>query len=165
MVTGIIKDRTRSIMVRAHNTTHIKSGFTIVELLIVITILVILVVISAISYAAIQSRGKSSAAVSLAMSISRKAEAWESAVGYFPTYTQLSTNKINAGDATLTAPIEGRIEDTSVVSDSSTTNPTNEKKVGYKKCTTGAQVEYYDASAKGIVYIGVGGATSTALCS
>lgn len=141
------------------------SGFTLVELLIVISILVIIVAISAVSYASIQSRGKSSTAISVATSIGNKAEAWKSVLGYFPTFTQLSTNKINPADVTLTSPLEGRIEDTSVVTNADTTTPTNEKRVGYKKCTTGAQVEYYDATAKAVRYIGVGGATSAALCS
>ena len=141
-----------------------KKGFTIVEMLVVITVLVVIVTISAVSYTAIQSRSKSAAAVSLANSVAKKAEAWKSAVGYFPTFTQLSTNKVNIADSTPTAPAEGRLDDTSIVTNSATTNPTNEKRVGYKSCTIGAQVEYYDASAKAIRYLGVGGASSTAIC-
>jgi hypothetical protein len=98
--------------------------------------------------------------------ISKKADAWKSVQGTYPTYTQLSSGKINAGDATQTGPVEARVtEPATVLSDGATTTPTDEKKVGYRSCTVGAQVEYYDAVAKAVIYIGTGGATSAAACT
>lgn len=145
--------------------TNKSSGFTLVELLIVIAIIAAISVITAISYTAIQARTKASKAVTLGEQVSRKSEGWFSVLGAYPTYTQLSTGKINAGDATQTGPIEARIVDPDSLYDAATGVPTDEKQVGYKKCTVGAQVEYYDAMAKAVVYIGIAGATTAAPCT
>jgi prepilin-type N-terminal cleavage/methylation domain-containing protein len=141
------------------------TGFTIVELLVVIVILAAIVTITAVSYYGIQTRTKASKAVTLGNQVAKKAEGWYSVLGTYPTYTQLSSGKINAADATQTGPFEARIDDPSSLYDGATAVPTDEKKVGYKKCTTGAQVEYYDALAKTVVYIGIAGATTTAACT
>lgn len=141
------------------------SGFTLVELLIVITIIAAISVITAVSYTAIQSRTKASKAVTLGEQVSRKAEGWFSVLGVYPTYTQLSTGKINVADATQTGPVEARIADPDSLYDATTGLPTDEKRVGYSKCTVGAQVEYYDAMAKAVIYIGIAGATTTAACT
>ena len=144
---------------------RIHTGFTIVELLIVIAIVASLAIITSLSYVAIQARSKASSAQTLAQQTSKKSEAWFSVLGGYPTYTQLSTNKINAGDATQTGPFEARVDDPSKVFDGAAANPTNEKQVGYRKCTTGAQTEYYDATTKLVTYIGIGGASSTVACT
>ncbi len=140
-------------------------AFTLVELLIVIAIVAAISVITTMSYTALQSRTKASNAVTLANQVSKKAEGWYSVLGSYPTYTQLSTGKINVADATQTGPIESRISDPSSLFDAATGVPVDEKVVGYKKCTVGAQVEYYDALAKSVVYIGIEGATSAAACT
>jgi prepilin-type N-terminal cleavage/methylation domain-containing protein len=148
--------------------THLKKrrGFTIVELLIVLVIIAIISAIMLVSYTAAQARSKSASAQSLANQVARKSEGWYSVLGGYPTYTQLSTSKINVGDATPTSPVESRLDDpANTILDGASANPTNEKKVGYRACTTGAQVEYYDAITKTVKYIGVGGASSTAACT
>jgi prepilin-type N-terminal cleavage/methylation domain-containing protein len=140
-------------------------GFTLVELLVVLAVIAVITAITAMSYTAIQSRSKASKAVSLGNQVSKKAEGWFSVLGAYPTYTQLSTGKINVADATQTGPFEARIDDPDSLYDAATGAPTDEKKVGYKKCTIGAQVEYYDALAKKVVYIGIAGATTAAPCT
>lgn len=142
-----------------------KHGFTIVELLVVIVIIAIISAIIMVSYSATQARSRAASAQSLANQIIRKSEAWYSVLGAYPTYTQLSTSKINAGDATPTGPVESRVDDPSVIFNGASANPTNEKTVGYRSCTVGAQVEYYDAMARAVQYIGTGGASSSAACT
>lgn len=142
------------------------TAFTIVELLVVLVIIGLLVGIVAYSSRAIQARSRSSTASANAEMVIRKAESWRAALGSYPTYAQLSTGKINAGDATLTGPAESRITDaTNTLLDAATSTPTNELKTAYRACTTGAQTEWYDDISSAVKYIGVGGASSTAACS
>lgn len=142
------------------------NGFTIVELLVVIVIIAIITAVTTASYNAAQARSKSSSAQALGNQVARKAQGWFSVLGSYPTYTQLSTSKINTGDTSLTSPVESRVDDpANTLIDGASANPTNEKKVGYRACTTGAQVEYYDAISKTVMYVGIGGASSTSACS
>ena len=142
-----------------------QSGFTIVELLVVIVIIAIISAIIMVSYSATQARSRAASAQSLANQTLRKAEGWRSVLGSYPTNTQLSTGKINAADTTQTGPAESRIDDPSIMLNGASVNPTNEKQVGYRSCTVGAQVEYYDAMARAVQYIGTGGASSSAACT
>ncbi len=143
----------------------IVKGFTLVELLVVLAIIATVATITTMSYSAAQARSKAAKAQTLGNQASRKAEGWFSVLGTYPTYAQLSSGKINVGDATQTGPVEARIEDTSALYDAATGVPNDEKRVGYKKCTVGAQVEYYDAIDKAVVYIGIAGATSSVACT
>lgn len=142
------------------------TGFTIAELLVVISIIAVLTSLVVVNYRSIQARSRSSNASASAELVARKAEAWKSALGTFPTYTQLSTGKINTTDTTLTGPAESRITDASnTLLNAAIANPTNELATAYRSCTTGAQVEWYDEITKSVKFIGVGGASSTAACS
>ena len=133
-------------------------GFTIVELLIVIVVIAILAAITIVAYNGIQNRAKSSAGQSLANSIQKKAEAWNSIKGAYPTNAQLV-----AGDS---AAPEAKLDDTSSVSSSAVTATTaNGGKVVtfLGNCTGGgAKVGYWDyaASTPAVVYVYMGGATS-----
>lgn len=145
-----------------------KTGFTIVEILVVMVIISILVSITYVSYRGVQDRSRSSNASSQASMVQRKSEAWHSALGAYPTYTQLSTGKVNAGDTSITAPAEARIPSAAdILIDASSSDPTNEQKVAYRACPTsgGAQVEWYDALSSNVKYIGIGGASSTTPCT
>lgn len=126
--------------------TQKANGFTVVELLVVLVIIALLAGIVAYHNSrSIQARSRSSTASSNAEMVIRKAESWRAALGSYPTYAQLSTGKINAGDATLTGPAESRITDaTNTLLDAATSTPTNELKTAYRACTTGAQTEWYD---------------------
>jgi len=60
------------------------SGFTIVELLIVIVVIGILAAITIVAYNGIQARGKNSAAVATATTVVKKAELYNTEIGYYP---------------------------------------------------------------------------------
>ena len=85
-------------------------GFTIVELLIVIVIIAILAAITIVAYNGIQNRAKTSSGQSLANSILKKAEAYNTArttgSGY-PTFAELT--------ATTSAVQEAQLDDASAV--------------------------------------------------
>ena len=142
-------------------------GFTIIELLVAITIIAILFAATNVAYRSVQARSRSSTASSLAAMVTKKAESWYSALGTYPSYTQLSTGKINAADSTLTGPAESRITDAAnILLNAATANPTNEEQVAYKPCIAGgAQVEWYDAMTSTVKFTGVGGGSSTAACA
>ena len=131
-------------------------GFTIVELLIVIVVIAILAAITIVAYNGIQNRAKQSAAQSLANSVVKKTEAYNTIQSSYPA------NKA----AYASGPTEAVLDDPSKVSDvtkgTATGFPTDEKTVGYVKCTAGntAQIIWRDAVNNNYVAIGVGGATS-----
>ena len=147
--------------------THAKRAFTVIELLVVMVIIAILFVATNVAYRSVQARSRSSSASSTAAMVTKKAEAWYSALGTYPSYVQLSTGKINVADSTLTGPAESRITDAaSILLNAATAEPTNEKQVAYKPCTAGgAQVEWYDAMTNTVKFTGVGGGSSTASCA
>lgn len=151
----------------SHIKPNTEKAFTIAELLVVLIIIAILVVITSATYRAVQARSRSAAASTLAGTVAKKAESWYSALGAYPTYVQLSTGKINAADATLTGPAESRINDaTNTLLNAASTDPTHEKHVAYRPCTTGgAQVEWYDAMTSTVKFTGAGGGSSTAACT
>ena len=144
-------------------------GFTIVELLIVIVVIAILAAITIVAYNGIQNRAKQSAAQSLANTIIKKAEAYNTIESTYPTYAQLTSNN---GNGTAGNPAEAKLDNASVVSDAGATGTAltvaNEKSVQYKKCTTGAIIYYYDAVNNKKVGEGIGGqpdvATATTAC-
>ena len=80
-----------------------QSGFTIVELLIVIVVIGILAAITIVAYNGIQNRSNTTAAQSVANSVDKKIEAWNASEGVYPSYCELATNSIGAtGTATGT---------------------------------------------------------------
>ena len=60
------------------------SGFTIVELLIVIVVIGILAAITIVAYNGIQARAKNSAVQSVAATVVKKAELYNTEIGYYP---------------------------------------------------------------------------------
>lgn len=139
-----------------------KSGFTIVELLIVVVIIAILAAITIVAYNGIQNRAKASAAQSLANSIVKKAEAFNAVESVYPA----SNAGFGTGAGTAGNPAEAKLDNAAQVT---ATVPTDEKTVAYKKCAAGgAQVVYYDASKATSVGISLGGAAAyvpSTLCS
>jgi prepilin-type N-terminal cleavage/methylation domain-containing protein len=130
-------------------------GFTIVELLIVVVIIAILAAITIVAYNGIQNRAKASSAQSLANTIVKKAEAFYAVESSYPA----SNTGFGTGAGTAGNPAEAKLDNASQVTG---TVPTDEKTVSYKRCATGAQVIYFDASKNTAVGIGIGGAASTA---
>lgn len=143
-----------------------QSGFTIVELLIVIVVIAILAAITIVAYNGIQNRAKASSAQSLANAVVKKAEAFNTIESAYPTYSQFTSN---TGAGTANNSSEAKLDNSSQVTDGGATTPvlpSDEKTVAYKKCTTGAQIVYWSATAPSgnttkRVLIGMGGAAST----
>ena len=68
-------------------------GFTIVELLIVVVIIAILAAITIVAYNGIQARANNSAALATANSLAKKAHAFATINGTYPTATTVATLK------------------------------------------------------------------------
>ena len=129
-----------------------QSGFTIVELLIVIVVIAILAAITIVAYNGIQNRSKASASVSAANTLVKKAEAANAAgsVGYPSTVAEFNAQQessLTGSGLTLGTP-------------TSTNTPST---VSYEKCSTpantnGARIGYWNYAATGaaITYINVG---------
>lgn len=149
------------------NLTKTNKGFTIVELLIVIVVIAILAAITIVAYNGIQARSKGSSAQSTANVIAKKAEAWNSVQGSYPTYCQFARNETNAtgagsgvGAAGCTAnaspasgPSEAKLDDPSLIAntDASVTTTNGVNTVRYVPCGsaphTGARINFWNYTA------------------
>ena len=85
------------------NTKIKQSGFTIVELLIVIVVIAILAAISIVAYNGIQNRGKASAAQTAANSLDKKIEIYNAVNSTYPNVTGTITGTGTQGTVTTTA--------------------------------------------------------------
>lgn len=151
------------------------SGFTIVELLIVIVVIAILAAITIVAYNGISSKAKSSAGQALTSNMAKKIHAYYTINGAYPTNCQLTTNTTDAtGTSTCTAGstsagIESKLNDTTVLSYASASSGTgyttatsnNNRVAGYYLCgaTVGVNLFYIDfanASAVTTVKVGAG---------
>ncbi len=140
-------------------------GFTIVELLIVIVVIGILAAITIVAFNGIQTRGRDSAAQSLGNSILKKAEAYNSVSGAYPTFDEFQNNRtLGTTTGTNTGPQEARLDTTSSISasDPADTNARTDV-VRYARCTaaTGAKVTYR-APGSTLTTLNLGTATGTA---
>ena len=141
-------------------TTNSKTrGFTIVELLIVIVVIAILAAITIVAYNGIQNRAKESAAQSLANTIVKKAEAFNSVEGSYPA----NVAGFGTGNGTTGNPAEAKLDNASQVTDVASNvllTVATENAVQYRRCATGAQIYYYNARTLTRLAVGVGGAAS-----
>lgn len=114
------------------------SGFTIVELLIVIVVIAILAAITIVAYNGIQNRAKASAAQSASNTMIKKAEAANAIASAYPAN---STDFNAQSDSALTG--SGLYTATTMAA-----APTNPGTVVYEKCTAGnttsARVTYWN---------------------
>lgn len=154
-----------------------KSGFTIVELLIVIIIIAILATLTIVAYNGIQNRSRTSAGAANANLIAKKAELFNSVNATYPTYCQFTTNTLVptgttpssgtgpgtcvAGGAAVSS--EVRLDNVNMLTPATMTSAisANGTVVQYKRCTTnGSQITYYDASASTNVTKSIGDTTT-----
>lgn len=104
------------------------TGFTIVELLIVIVVIAILAAISIVAYNGVQARGKTSAANSSASSAAKKAELYNSEIGHYPLAMSVLTGAPQTASYNLTG----------IVTGGTLTNSTPTNAVTYYVCGTGS---------------------------
>ena len=147
------------------NTKVKQTGFTIVELLIVIVVIGILAAITIVAYNGVQNRGKTASAQSAAVNVTKKAEAANAAgtVGYPATLADFDANpesKMSGSGLGLIA--------TPVAASGTNT-------VSYQKCTVGgtgvggAQIKSWDygtgAVSTTVTYLGALNAANAAACT
>lgn len=156
---------------------HKRNGFTIVELLIVIVVIAILADITIVAYNGIQARARTSAGMSLAGNIVKKAEVFNTVNSSYQTYCQLTTNTMVptgttpttgtgpgtcvAGGAAVNS--EAKLETVAAVTPAAViaTTANNGNVVTYRRCTTnGAMVGYWDYGTSAVVYKNVGNVTT-----
>ena len=148
-----------------------QSGFTIVELLIVVVVIAILAAITIVAYNGIQNRAKSSAAQALANNVAKKAEAYNTVANTYGSFCQFKEGRTDStGTApytTCTAGTPANAVGNEALLDTTTkaalrgTDPTDEKTVRYYMCDTGAgaRVVYYDVNKSGgagLVQVNIG---------
>lgn len=104
--------------------TQQKSGFTIVELLIVIVVIGILAAITIVAYNGIQTKAKSSAVQSLVSTMIKKSNLYRATTGRFPTADELKYNYAPGTTVAGSGPAEAAVNGDSLgsVSPSNGTN-------------------------------------------
>ncbi len=135
------------------NTKIKQSGFTLVELLIVIVVIAILAAITIVAYNGIQNRAKTSAGQTLANSIQKKAQAYNTIQSVYPTWSELKNNYDAGTTVASTTTSEAKLDDATSLTASATTaltssNANGGKTVQYGACAAtgavGARIVYWD---------------------
>lgn len=131
-------------------------GFTIVELLIVIVVIAILASISIVSYNGIQNRAKTTAASTVAKSVTTKAEMAYTLTGSYPTaMTGFNSNTESAiAGSGLVLGTPDADNGTSTVQYTPCSNPATGARIGTWNYTTGTTPFIY-------TYVGTGSTCST----
>ena len=142
------------------NIKHVRkdSGFTIVELLIVIVVIAILATISIVAYSGIQTRAKSTKAQANAAQVQKIAEAYFADNSVYPG----SVANFSSGVAKLPTGVT-LLTSTTTRRSSNGENSSDYDYVGASSTTaTGGRIQYFDfgTNAVSTTVIYLGGATS-----
>lgn len=122
-------------------------GFTIVELLIVIVVIGILAAIVIVAYNGIQNRAKTQSGQAAASNVQKKIEAYNAAVGSYPT----GAANGDAFEALLNGQTESNIGSIQIAVPTST-NGQNTVQIEYCQTGgTGVRIGWFDYSANAVV--------------
>jgi len=117
-----------------------QKGFTIVELLIVIVVIAILAAISVVAYNGIQARGKNSAAQTSATTVAKKAELYNTEIGYYP----LGMSALTGATSTESYNVTG------IVYIGTQTNSTPTNAVVFYACGSGSPASAVDITSSNV---------------
>jgi prepilin-type N-terminal cleavage/methylation domain-containing protein len=132
------------------------SGFTIVELLVVIVVIGILAAITIVSYTGITTRANTAANQSNASSIQSAESTYYTDNGSYVAFTTNSATTINALNANNTARVPASITVQGTVVNAAGSN------IGITaSAASGECISYWDYSVPATRYLGVGGAAVT----
>jgi prepilin-type N-terminal cleavage/methylation domain-containing protein len=136
-----------------------ESGFTIVELLVVIVVIGILAAITIVSYAGITGRAKTTQAQSLANSVQSVAEAMNADNGYYPK----TVASFTAGSLSTKLPAGVTLLTTTALTANKVPTEANVEVCGADATITGnalgGRISYWDTAGNttsGYIYFGTG---------
>lgn len=144
-----------------------KSGFTIVELLIVVVVIAILAAITIVSYNGIQARALTDGSLATTDQVQKRAEAWNTLMGSYPNLAQLRTNSVSPPDIDTpygaTGPVEAKLSsiDVAMGAGIDEVRANKGKTVNYEPCGPGptyqgANIDYWNYSTKAAVQVRIG---------
>lgn len=155
-----------------HTKLKRQSGFTIVELLIVIVVIGVLAGITIVAYSGITTRARTTKAQSNATSVQSVAEAMNADIGYYPRLTTDFTGAYSGSSVSRTTQLPAGI--TIFATGGTAISATNgESSISYEYCgatatpaagaALGGRIRYWDFSTNAfsttIIYVGSGAAT------
>ncbi len=138
------------------------SGFTIVELLIVIVVIAILATISIVAYSGIQTRAKSTKAQANAVQVQKIAEAYYADIGAYPSAAAHFTTANTYANlpAGITIPTNATATTASSITVTNGENTVGYRYIGTAGAATGGCVIYFNFTGSAVAYLYMGTATS-----